>query len=332
MLDYSHDDWKSRADTLSLRHQAFIDGKFADAASGETFDCINPATGDVLAQVAACGAEDVDRAVIAARKSFDAGSWSRAAPGDRKAVLLKLADLIRQNLEEMALLDSLDMGKLITDAITVDAPGSAHFFQWYAESIDKIYDEVAPTGPGDLALIKRVPLGVVGAVTPWNFPLDMATWKSAAALAAGNSVVLKPAEQSPLSALRLAELAAEAGLPDGVLNVVPGFGVTAGESVGLAYGCGYAGLYRLNRSGQNFHAVFGPIEPQIRLAGNWWQKSQPDLCRLRKSGRGGGYGGIRHLLQSGGGLLGQFAALCRAIHQGRIRRAYGHAGEGHATG
>ncbi len=233
MLDYSHDDWKSRADALSLRNQAFIDGKFVDAASGETFDCINPATGDVLAQVAACDVEDVDRAVLAARKSFDTGSWSRAAPGDRKAVLLKLADLIRENLEEMALLDSLDMGKLITDAVTVDAPGSAHFFQWYAEAIDKIYDEVAPTGPGDLALVKRVPLGVVGAVTPWNFPLDMATWKSAAALAAGNSVVLKPAEQSPLSALRLAELAAEAGLPDGVLNVVPGFGVTAGKALGL---------------------------------------------------------------------------------------------------
>ena len=233
MLDYTHEDWKSRADALSFRNQAFIGGQFVDAASGETFDCINPATGDVLTQVSSCDAEDVDRAVIAARQAFDASSWSRAAPGKRKAVLLRLADLIRENLEEMALLDSLDMGKLVTDAATVDAPGSAHFFQWYAEAIDKIYDEVAPTGPGDLAIIKRVPLGVVGAVTPWNFPLDMATWKSAAALSAGNSVVLKPAEQSPLSALRLAELAAEAGLPDGVLNVVPGFGVTAGKALGL---------------------------------------------------------------------------------------------------
>lgn len=233
MLDYSHEDWKSRAAALSLRHQAFIEGKFVDAASGETFDCINPATGEVLANVAACDEEDVNRAVSAARRAFDSGSWSKAAPGERKAVLLKLAELIRENLEEMALLDSLDMGKLVTDAVTVDAPGSAHFFQWYAEAIDKIYDEVAPTGPGDLAVVKRVPLGVVGAVTPWNFPLDMATWKSAAALAAGNSVVLKPAEQSPLSALRLAELAAEAGLPDGVLNVVPGFGVTAGKALGL---------------------------------------------------------------------------------------------------
>ncbi|MEM9581498.1 MAG: aldehyde dehydrogenase [Pseudomonadota bacterium] len=233
MLDYTHEDWKARAKALSFRHQAFIGGTFVDAASGETFDCVNPATGQVLTKVAACDAEDVDRAVKAARTAFDAGSWSRAAPADRKTVLLKLADLIRENLEEMALLDSLDMGKLVTDAATIDAPGSAHFFQWYAEAIDKIYDEVAPTAPGDLAIVKKVPLGVVGAVTPWNFPLDMATWKSAAALAAGNSVVLKPAEQSPLSALRLAELAAEAGLPEGVLNVVPGYGVTAGKALGL---------------------------------------------------------------------------------------------------
>jgi gamma-glutamyl-gamma-aminobutyraldehyde dehydrogenase len=233
MSNNTFQDWKQKADSLDFRHQAFINGQFVDAASGETFDCINPATDQVLAKIASCDTEDVDRAVAAGRKAFEAGSWSRMAPGDRKAVMLKLADLIRENLEEMALLDSLDMGKLVTDAVTVDAPGSAHFFQWYAESIDKIYDEVAPTGPGDLALVRRVPLGVIGAVTPWNFPLDMATWKSAAALAAGNSVVLKPAEQSPLSALRLAELAAEAGIPDGVLNVVPGLGHRAGKALGL---------------------------------------------------------------------------------------------------
>lgn len=233
MLDYTHEDWKTRAAGLTIRGQAFIDGAFVDAASGRTFECINPATGAVLAQVAECDEDDINRAVAAGRGAFEDGRWSRMAPGDRKAVLLKLADLIRANLEEMALLDSLDMGKLVTDAATVDAPGSAHFFQWYAEAIDKVYDEVAPTGPGDLALVSRVPLGVVGAVTPWNFPLDMATWKGAAALAAGNSVVLKPAEQSPLSALRLAELAAEAGVPEGVFNVVPGFGVTAGRALGL---------------------------------------------------------------------------------------------------
>ncbi|MFA3916737.1 aldehyde dehydrogenase [Ruegeria hyattellae] len=235
MLDYTHADWKTRAENLKIQGQAFIDGKFVDAVSEKTFECINPATSAVLAHVAEGDAADIDRAVKAGRAAFEDGRWSRMAPGARKAVMLKLADLIRANLEEMALLDSLDMGKLVKDAATVDAPGSAHFFQWYAEAIDKIYDEVAPTGPGDLALVSRVPLGVVGAVTPWNFPLDMATWKGAAALAAGNSVVLKPAEQSPLSALRLAELAAEAGVPDGVFNVVPGFGVTAGKALGLHF-------------------------------------------------------------------------------------------------
>lgn len=231
-MDLTHQDWKSRAGGLSFRGQAFIDGRFVDAQSGRTFDSINPATGAVLTPVAECDSADVDRAVAAARRAFEDGRWSRRPPGERKAVLLKLAELIRENLEELALLDSLDMGKLVTDAATIDVPGSAAFFQWYGEAIDKVYDEVAPTGPGDLALVRRVPLGVVGAVTPWNFPLDMATWKSAAALAAGNSVVLKPAEQSPLSALRLAELAAEAGLPEGVLNVVPGFGHTAGQALG----------------------------------------------------------------------------------------------------
>lgn len=233
MVDPSHQDWKDRAAALKPQGRAFIDGRFVDAASGRTFDCVNPATGAVLAEVAEGDAADIDLAVTAARRAFDDGRWSRKAPAERKAVLLRLAGLIRDNLHEMALLDSLDMGKLVMDAVTVDAPGSAHFFQWHAEAIDKIYDEVAPTGAGDLALVRRVPLGVVGAVVPWNFPLDMATWKASAALAAGNSVVLKPAEQSPLSALRLAELAREAGVPDGVFNVVPGFGHTAGKALGL---------------------------------------------------------------------------------------------------
>lgn len=233
MTHRSFADWKALADGMTFRDQAFIDGKFVPSQSGLRFESINPATGVVLASVAACDAADVDLAVAAARRAFNDGRWSRKAPADRKAVMLRLADLIRANLTEMALLDSLDMGKLVTDAVSIDAPGSAHFFQWHAEALDKIYDQVAPTGPGDLAIVRRVPLGVVGAVVPWNFPLDMATWKTAAALGAGNSVVLKPAEQSPLSALRLAELAAEAGVPDGVFNVVPGFGATAGRALGL---------------------------------------------------------------------------------------------------
>jgi gamma-glutamyl-gamma-aminobutyraldehyde dehydrogenase len=233
MGDFTRADWKSHAERISFRQHVFIDGKTAPAASGETFETVNPATGAVLTRVAAGGAEDVDRAVKAARRTFESGAWSRAEPGERKAVLLRLAQLMRDNAVELALLDSLDMGKLVTDAVSIDVPDSANIFQWYGEAIDKVYDEIAPAGPGNLAMIRREALGVIGAVVPWNFPLMMATWKCAAALAAGNSIVLKPAEQSPLSALRLAELASEAGLPDGVLNVVPGFGETAGRAIGL---------------------------------------------------------------------------------------------------
>lgn len=232
MAELSHKDWIGKASAIRLRHKAFIDGRFVSARSGRTFASINPATGETLAEIASCGEEDIDFAVASARRSFEAGVWSRTSPSHRKQVLLKLAQLLRDNLHELALLESLDMGKLVNDALTVDVPGSAAIFQWYGEAIDKVYDEVAPTGEGDLALVRREPLGVVGAVVPWNFPLDMATWKCAPALAAGNSVVLKPAEQSPLSALRLAELAMQAGLPAGVLNVVPGFGETAGQAMG----------------------------------------------------------------------------------------------------
>ena len=229
---FTHAEWKARAAALRLRNQIWLEGRFQPAASGARFETINPATGTVLTDVARGGAEDIDRAVASARRAFEDGRWSRQTPGQRKEVLLRLASLIRDNVPELALLDSLDMGKLVTDAATIDAPGSAHFFQWHAEAIDKLYDEIAPTGGRDLAMVRRVPLGVIGAVVPWNFPLDMATWKLAPALAMGNSVVLKPAEQSPLSALRLAELAAEAGLPDGVLNVVPGLGEEAGQALG----------------------------------------------------------------------------------------------------
>ncbi|MWV48530.1 aldehyde dehydrogenase family protein [Rathayibacter sp. VKM Ac-2803] len=228
----TREDWARLARSIEPRRRAFIDGSPVDAADGGTFDTLDPATGLVLASVARGGAEDIDRAVAAARRAFSAGSWSRSAPAQRKAVLLRLADLVRTHADELALLDTLDGGKLIADTSTVDIPGSAHILQWYAEAIDKQYGEVAPTAPGDLAIITREPLGVIGAVVPWNYPLEMAIWKLAPALAAGNSVVLKPAEESPLSALRLAELAIEAGLPDGVLNVVPGLGDEAGQALG----------------------------------------------------------------------------------------------------
>ncbi len=233
MVAYNLQFWQEKAKSLTFNNQLFINGKFVDSTANSCFDCINPATKEVLTSIAAAQEQDIDLAVQAARKAFDKGDWSQAAPQDRKVVLLKLAELIQQNTQEFALLETLDMGKPITSALTVDIPGAAHFWQWYGEAIDKIYDEIAPTSHGDLALVRRTPLGVIGAVVPWNFPLDMATWKCAPALALGNSVVLKPAEQSPLSALKLAELAKKAGLPDGVLNVVPGMGEIAGRALGM---------------------------------------------------------------------------------------------------
>jgi acyl-CoA reductase-like NAD-dependent aldehyde dehydrogenase len=186
----------------------------------------------VIAGVAACDSEDVDRAVRGARKAFDSGVWSQLAPKQRKRVLVRFAELVREHRDELALLETIDMGKPIRDSRGVDVPLAAECIAYYGEAIDKIYDEVAPTGPNDVVMLVREPLGVVGAVVPWNFPLLMASWKVGPALATGNCVVLKPAEQSPLTALRLAELASEAGVPDGVLQVVPGFGETAGQAIG----------------------------------------------------------------------------------------------------
>ena len=226
-------DWHGRAATLMPRTEAFIGGRYRPAASGETFECVNPASGKVIAEVASCGAIDVDVAVAAARRAFEAGHWSRMAPAARKKVLLRFSELIRAHRDELALTETLDMGKPITDSLNIDIPAAARAIAWFAEAIDKVYDQIAPTQHDALALITREPAGVVGAIVPWNFPLLMAAWKLGPALATGNSVVLKPSEKSPLTALRIAELGVEAGLPEGVLNVVPGFGQTAGEPLAL---------------------------------------------------------------------------------------------------
>jgi 4-(gamma-glutamylamino)butanal dehydrogenase len=228
-LDY----WQQRAARQTFTDKALIDGRQVAASSGATFDSINPATNQLLARVAACGEVEVELAVRSARRAFNEGPWARMAPVERKRVMLRLSELVLAHREELALLDSLNMGKPVMDAYNIDVPGAAHVFAWYGESLDKLYDQVAPTASSALATITREALGVVAAVVPWNFPLDMAAWKLAPALAAGNSVVLKPAEQSPFSALRLAELALEAGLPPGVLNVLPGLGESAGKALGL---------------------------------------------------------------------------------------------------
>ncbi len=224
-------DWQASAKLLQPRQQLFIDGGFVPALAGATFDCISPVDGKVIAKVAAGDARDIDAAVISGRAAFNRGDWSRAKPAHRKQVLLRFAELLRAHCDELALTETLDMGKPIADSLAVDVPSSANCIQWYAEAVDKIYDEVAPTGNNALALITREPLGVVGAIVPWNFPMIMAAWKLGPILAAGNSIVLKPSEKSPLSALRMAELALEAGLPPGVFNVVTGFGHTAGKAL-----------------------------------------------------------------------------------------------------
>ena len=217
----------------SIKTKPFVDGKFIDPASDTTFETIYPGTGTKIADIAACGQADVDRAVASARKAFESGVWSRMAPADRKRVLTRFSELMLEHRDELAGLETLNVGKPITRSRNGDIPSAAGCIAWYADAIDKVYGEVAETGPDVTTMVVREPLGVVAAVVPWNYPLSMACWKLGPALATGNSVVLKPAEQSPFTALRIAELALEAGLPPGVLNVVPGLGESAGKALGL---------------------------------------------------------------------------------------------------
>jgi 4-guanidinobutyraldehyde dehydrogenase / NAD-dependent aldehyde dehydrogenase len=226
-------DWHSRAKVAKLPNRPFIDGAFVDSRSGETFACVYPGDGRTLIDMASCGADDVDAAVVSARRAFEAGTWSRMAPADRRRILLRFSELILENREELALLESLNVGKPIANAYNGDVVSAATCIAWYAEAIDKVYGEVVATAHDMTTTVVREPLGVVAAVVPWNYPMSMAAWKLGPALATGNSVILKPAEQSPFTALRFGELAIEAGMPKGVLNVVPGLGETAGQALGL---------------------------------------------------------------------------------------------------
>ncbi|MGP3698869.1 aldehyde dehydrogenase [Rhodobacter sp. NSM] len=226
------EEYKAIAAGLDLCTGAFIDGSFRPAISGATFDTVNPATGAVLTKVAACGPADVDLAVQKARDAFEDGRWSRLHPRARKEVLIRLAKLLKRNACELAVMESLDSGKTIYDCETVDVPETIHCLTWHAELIDKIYDQTAPASDDHIALVVREPVGVVGLVLPWNFPLLMLAWKIGPALAAGCSVIVKPAEETSLTALRVAELAMEAGIPPGVFNVLPGSGPDVGEPIG----------------------------------------------------------------------------------------------------
>ncbi len=229
----TREEYAALAEGLSLPRTAFVDGAFRPAQSGASFATVNPATGETLAEVAACSGEDVDFAVAKARDAFEEGRWSRAHPAERKRILLRFAKLIERNRHELAVMESLDSGKPIRDCVEIDIPETINCIRWHAEAIDKIYDQTAPVGDDALAIIVREPIGVVGLVLPWNFPLLMLSWKIGPALAAGCSVIVKPAEQTSLTALRAAELAMEAGIPRGVFNVVTGDGPGAGEPLGL---------------------------------------------------------------------------------------------------
>lgn len=232
-MSLSYKEFQTIAAGLRPNGKAYIDGEFCDAVDHTTFTSSNPATGETLAEIAHCKAADVDRAVSAARRVFNEGTWSRAEPEERKEILQNVARLVREHKNELAVLESLDTGKTINDCLDEIGGEVPNFFQWYAELADKTFGKIAPTGPGAMALITREPAGVAGAVLPWNFPLVMAAWKIAPALAVGCSAVIKPAEQTPLSTIRLAELMQEAGVPAGVINIVPGFGETAGQAIGM---------------------------------------------------------------------------------------------------
>ena len=243
-------DWHARAADIRFDGRAVIAGQRIAAQDGQTFACISPLDGRTLTQVARGQAADIDAAVAAARHAFDDGRWAHKPPAVRKKILLRFAEKILAAREELALLETLDMGKPVQHSLAVDVASAARTISWYAEAVDKIYDEVAPTARNALALITREAMGVIGVVVPWNYPMIMAAWKLGPALAAGNSVVLKPSEKSPLTALRLAELAIDAGLPEGVFNVVPGYGHEAGEALALHMdvdAIGFTGSTRVGR-------------------------------------------------------------------------------------
>jgi acyl-CoA reductase-like NAD-dependent aldehyde dehydrogenase len=223
--------WQERAEAIQPNGNVFIDGESVPAVSGKTISDFSPVLNKEIAQIASGDKEDVDRAVKSAKKAFDSGIWSEMNPRDKKAIMLRWAELLNEHREELALLETLDVGKPISDSLAVDTRNSARVIQWYAETIDKNYDEIAPAPRNALAMVTREPLGVVGAIVPWNYPMSITSWKLGPALAMGNSIVIKPAENSSLTAIRMAELAIEAGLPNGVFNVVPGLGSEAGAAL-----------------------------------------------------------------------------------------------------
>lgn len=245
------EEYAAIAADLDLPRTPFIDGRFRKG-TGPMMESVNPATGEVITRISTAGAEDVDFAVKKAREAFERGEWSRAHPGERKDVLIRLCKLITRRKHEFAVMESLDSGKPVRDCALIDIPETIHTIKWHAELIDKIYDQTAPAGEDAISMIVREPLGVLAAVLPWNFPLLMMAWKIGPALAAGNSVIVKPAEQTSLTALRLAEVAHMAGVPRGVLQVLPGDGPSVGEPLGLHMGIDMVSFTGSTETGKRF--------------------------------------------------------------------------------
>jgi gamma-glutamyl-gamma-aminobutyraldehyde dehydrogenase len=332
---FSTADWKRTAtDTLRATDtRLFIDGEFRDSPEGGRFESTNPSTRETLAEVTAASPADVDRAVQAARRSFRAGVWAGLAPRERMAVMYRWADLIDANAPALCVLETLDMGKPIRDVVAGDLPSVSGFIRFCAECIDKIDGRVTSTDPSALHMILREPLGVVGAISPWNYPMLMATWKIAPALAAGNSVILKPAEQAPLSCLRLAQLFVEAGGPAGVLNVLNGIGEVAGRALALHpdvdkvsfTGSTQVGKLMLVYSGQsNMKKVAlecGGKSPQIFL------EDLPDLDRAVEAAYRGIYGNQGEVCNAGSRLL-----VARGIHDEFVARFKARAAEVYVPG
>ncbi|MFP5343885.1 MAG: aldehyde dehydrogenase [Candidatus Limnocylindria bacterium] len=268
---------------IDFRTRLFIDGRFVDAASGRTFDSENPATGTHLATVSEGDAADVDAAVAAARAAVERGPWASMSPAERKRTLIAVADAIDAHTDELAIIESLDAGKPLSDCRSIDIPDTAATIRWHAEAIDKINDDVTPTGRDAVAMIVRQPVGVVGAVIPWNYPALMAAWKLGPALATGNAVVMKPARYTSLSLLRIAEIATEAGLPPGVLNVVTG----GGDSVGGAIGrhpdidaVAFTGSTEVGRSFLEYSARSNLKRVMLELGGKSPQVVMPDVTDI----------------------------------------------------
>jgi gamma-glutamyl-gamma-aminobutyraldehyde dehydrogenase/4-guanidinobutyraldehyde dehydrogenase/NAD-dependent aldehyde dehydrogenase len=250
-------DWQAIAQSQTFDGRALINGERTGAVSGETFECVSPVDGRVLTSVARCRESDIDAAVAAARAAFEDRRWRGLAPAQRKRIMIRFADLLQAHGDELALTETLDMGKPVKYARGLDVNSAANCLRWYGEAVDKVYDEIAPTASTALALITREPVGVVGVIVPWNYPMIMAAWKIAPALAVGNSVVLKPSEKSPLTALRMADLALEAGIPPGVFNVVTGYGPEAGSPLALHRDVDCIAFTGSTRVGKQIHIMAG---------------------------------------------------------------------------